>query len=261
MNCLQVDTCLFVRNVFLLHCCLLWVCTPLRLACGCEKLVFSTTPWRKNNEKSWGKYLYGTLLDSTGVKASPKFARMLAERKLIETDKTLTTSQLFCRNVRRENKMWKYLQSQQTWNKTFLKDLCLGLLSDTSWWSLLRCPRTFLISGPTQPLPRQQTRTCACIWAVSLVWHTNANYFNKPTKASEMGWGCVRTKLCFPLCCCYTSTVKAFKGPTLSPQVIGNGNILLQQSSPNKTQVTHRIPYCKTWAGLKRLDKSAFPHL
>lgn len=159
MNCLQVDTYLFARNVLLLHCCLLWVCSLLRLVCGCEKLVFSATPRSTNNEKfkpelrSWGRYLYGGLLGSTGVKTSPKFARMVADRKRNEPDNTLTTSQLFCRNLRRENKMWTYLQSQQTWKKTFLKDLCLGLLS---WWSLLWWPGTFLIPGPAQPLPRQQ---------------------------------------------------------------------------------------------------------
>lgn len=78
MNCLQVDTYLCVRNGLLLHCCLLWVCTLLRMACGCEKLIFSATPWSTNNEKfkpelmSWGKYLYRTLPGSTGIRMSPK---------------------------------------------------------------------------------------------------------------------------------------------------------------------------------------------
>lgn len=82
--------------------------------------------------------------------------------------------------------------------KTFLKDLCLGLLSDTLWWALLWWARTFLIPGPTQPLPRQQRKTCTCIPAVSLVWHTNAKYFNKPTKACEIGWSWPEDQALFP---------------------------------------------------------------
>lgn len=186
----------------------------------------------------------------------------MIERKLNEPDNALITSQLFPRSVRRENKMWTYIPSQQTWNKTFLKDLCLGLLSDTLWWSLLWWPRTFLIPGPTQPLPRQQRRTCTCIPAVSLVWHTNANYFNKPTKGCEMGWGWPKDQVLFPP----SAAAAAGLWQLLrNQQSHGNGNIWLQQSpptkSPNKTQVTHRLPYCKTRAGLKMLGKPAFPHL
>lgn len=36
------------------------------------------------------------------------------------------------------------------------------------------------------------------ISAVSLVWHTNANYFNKPTKACEMGWSWPEDQALFP---------------------------------------------------------------
>jgi len=37
MKCVQVNACLFVRKLLLLHCCLLCVCILPRLVCGCGK--------------------------------------------------------------------------------------------------------------------------------------------------------------------------------------------------------------------------------
>lgn len=139
----------------------------------------------------------------------------MTKRKLDEPDNTLTT-QLFCRNVRRENKMWTYLSSQQTWNKIFLKDLCLGLLSDIIWWSLLWWPGHSWFQDQHSHC-QDSKEEHVLVFQLSLYPDIQMQtiLINPPKPVKRVGVG-LRTKLCFPLCCCCTRAMTALKEPTKS---------------------------------------------
>lgn len=146
----------------------------------------------------------------------------MAERKLNEPDKPLITSQLFCRNARRENKIQTSPPSRWTLNnnKTFFwrtdasdsyqisSGECCGALGHS--WS--QCPNGYC----WEPHFHSQSskRDHACISAISSAWHTNVNSFSISTKTCEMRCGWWEDHVLSPRLLSLHRSVTAFKGPT-----------------------------------------------
>lgn len=154
----------------------------------------------------------------------------MAERKLNEPDNPLTTSQLFCKNARRENQTWTTLLSQQNTSETLFNDQCLRLLSGILWWSLLQDVSDSSAGRATagSHVPKAAKGNMCLISASSSVWHINENSFNESTKACEMGWWWCGEQAYAPSAAPTLRAMTAFRGTTKS------FGIVIFQAAPTK---------------------------